>query len=345
MKILFLTQKIDSRDDLLGFVVGWVEKLAVEFEKVTVICLEKGEYNLPLNVEVLSLGKEKKSSRLSYLYNFYKYLWLKRGQYDGVFIHMNPVYAVLGGWLWRLSGQKIILWYIHKKIDKFLKPAVFFCHKILTAAPGSFPLATKKLIYSGHGINLDLFKRIPDVSRSIDLLCVGRLAPVKNLTVLAAAYTQISKPDKPRLLFIGGYDVKDEKYYRNVRDALAPDVESGAVQFGGPLPNRQMPDVYNRVRLLINLTPTGSFDKVILEAMACETLVSACNDSLKSVLPPDFIFQENNVDDLAQKIMAILNLSDQAQENYGQQFRDYVWQHHNLDNLIKRVKLIYEDGA
>ena len=59
MKILICTQKVDLNDDILGFFHSWIAEFAKQCEKVTVICLYKGEYDLPGNVKVLSLGKEK----------------------------------------------------------------------------------------------------------------------------------------------------------------------------------------------------------------------------------------------------------------------------------------------
>src|SRR3989339_803491 len=63
MKLLILTQKIDKNDDLLGFFYAWVGEFAKYYKKITVICLYRGESDLPENVKVLSLGKENLSSR------------------------------------------------------------------------------------------------------------------------------------------------------------------------------------------------------------------------------------------------------------------------------------------
>jgi len=62
---LFITQKIDKNDDLLGVYHEWIKRLALEFEVVNAICLYKGKYDLPPNVRVYSLGKE-------------EYLWGRR---------------------------------------------------------------------------------------------------------------------------------------------------------------------------------------------------------------------------------------------------------------------------
>ena len=84
MKLLFITQKVDARDDVLGTYHRWIEEIANHFERVTVICLEEGEYDLPSNVEVFSLGKETGVSRVRYIVHFYKYVWGMRRKYDSV---------------------------------------------------------------------------------------------------------------------------------------------------------------------------------------------------------------------------------------------------------------------
>src|SRR3990167_7472201 len=99
MKLLILTQKMNRNDPILGFFHDWVKRLSERVESLTVVCLEKGEFDLPMDVKVLSLGKESSQSRLKYLWRFYKYIWRERKNYDAVFVHMNPEYAILGGLL------------------------------------------------------------------------------------------------------------------------------------------------------------------------------------------------------------------------------------------------------
>ena len=77
MKLLILTQKVDKNDTTLGFFHRWIEEFSKNYEKIIVICLYKGEYNLPQNVEVYSLGKERGVSKIGYVLNFYKYIYLR----------------------------------------------------------------------------------------------------------------------------------------------------------------------------------------------------------------------------------------------------------------------------
>ena len=109
MKLLIITQKVDKQDAVLGFFHRWLLEFTKNFEKITVICLERGVFDLPHNAKVLSLGKEQGKSRVKYLWNFYKYIWSERKNYDTVFVHMNQEYVLLGAPIWKIqkaSGEK-----------------------------------------------------------------------------------------------------------------------------------------------------------------------------------------------------------------------------------------------
>lgn len=340
MKLLILTQKMAEDDDVLGFFHNWAAKFAGQFEKIIVICLQKGNYSLPTNVEVLSLGKEAGVSRLKYIISFYKYIFQKRHDYDCVFVHMNPVYCVLGGFFWRLWNKKILLWYVHLVANRFLFLAEILADKILTVSPGTFPLKSKKIIAVGHGIDPEIFKREQNAEREENsFLYIGRIAPVKNLEILAAAC---------QILFDKNIDFKlkiigtgEPEYFEKIKDQFEDPVRAGIVEFVGSFSNWQIPSVCSRSETIINLTSQGSFDKVVLEAMACENLVLAANTEFKDVLPPPFIFDLNG-EDLARKMENIILMPTEKKEKLGKEFREYVIKNHSLQNLIFKVKAIYE---
>ena len=132
MKLLICTQKVDRDDPVLGFFVHWIEKLAERYELVTVICKEKGDYDLPNNVRVLSLGKETGRSLFKYIFRFFTYTFRYRHNYDVVFVHMNQEYVLLGSVIWRLLGKKIMLWRNHAKGSLLTRIAVLFSHKVFS---------------------------------------------------------------------------------------------------------------------------------------------------------------------------------------------------------------------
>ena len=144
MKLLIMTQKVDANDDVLGFFHGWIKEFAKHCEEMTVIALGVGEYDLPKNVRVLSLGKEEGVSRLSYLINFYRLIWRERKNYDTVFVHMNQEYILLGGLIWKCLGKKIALWRNHYAGSLLTRIAMMISDKIFCTSKYSFTARSKK---------------------------------------------------------------------------------------------------------------------------------------------------------------------------------------------------------
>src|SRR3989344_5315891 len=186
MKLLVITQKVYQKDQLLGFFIDWLVLFAERFEKITVLCLEKGEFNLPENVKVISLGKDRGYSKIRQLSTFY--FLLSALSYDAVFVHMNPIWVVLGGLYWRMMNKKIFLWYTSGGVTTKLKLAEKFADTIFTASKESFRLPSKKVIITGHGIDTEIFK--PDADNNLEkfsILSIGRISEVKNYETLIRA--------------------------------------------------------------------------------------------------------------------------------------------------------------
>src|SRR3989344_9634434 len=188
MRLLILTQKIDENDDVLGFMHGWVKEFARQAERVTVICLYKGEYHLPENVQVFSLGKERGESRLKYIWNFYKYISREQKNYDAVFVHMNQEYVLLGGLVWKILGKKIIMWRNHGAGNFLTRLAVMFCDKVLCTSKFSYTAKFKKTSLMPVGIDTKLFEADPTITRKTkSILFLARMSPVKRPDFLLAA--------------------------------------------------------------------------------------------------------------------------------------------------------------
>ena len=171
MELLIITQKVDLVDPILGFFHRWIEKFAHHFERVEVIALEVREHNLPANVSVHSLGKEKGYGRLHRAIFYILYSIFLR--YDAVFVHMNPEYLALFGWYWKLMGKRTALWYTHKSVTWWLCLAEKFADKIFTASRESFRLPSRKVEIIGHGIEMELFIRTQEHKNKFTII-IGR---------------------------------------------------------------------------------------------------------------------------------------------------------------------------
>src|SRR3989344_3147096 len=279
MKLLIITQKIDKNDPILGFFHRWIEEFAKWGEFVTVICLEKGKYDLPENVKVLSLGKKQNVQsraldRLVYIFRFYKYIWNERGNYDAVFVHMNQEYVLLAGDLWRMMGKKIFLWRNHAKGDILTNLAVLLSHKVFCTSPSSYTAKFKKTEIMPVGVDTEFFKPDPNILREKDsVLLLGRISPVK----MVLEFIDWVKSKNFQATIAGPILAEDKEYGELVLKSLTP-----KIKYIGPVDQEGARRLYQSHETYANFTPAGSMDKTIVEAAACGCKLEVRNPDLKN---------------------------------------------------------------
>ncbi len=352
-KLLFITQKIDQNDDVLGVYHRWIEALFQSGVRIEAICLQKGDTALPGQVRVWSLGKEKKPSRFQYLKNFFFLIWRLRKQYDTVFVHMNPEYVILGGIFWRIMGKKIWFWYAHPAVNLRLRLATILTHGIVTSVRSAFPLLVRKVQVVGQGIDVDFFQKQPLVDNSVKknifrVLYVARISSVKRLHILIQALHLVQK-NNPALDFsltvVGEPGEYDKNYFDQVQQQVRELQLSQTVHFVGKIPNRQVVDFYNTHDLFVGLTPKGFFDKTTLEAMACELPVLTANAEFQSLLPVPYnnqlVFTYDQVEELVEKILFLSTLSSSQKTKMGQDLRRVITANHNLQTLMHKLSALF----
>lgn len=338
-KLLFITQKIDKDDDILGTYHSWVEKLAKKVDSIRVICLYRGRFDLPQNVEIFPLGKENGPSRFKYVFRFYKYIWSLRKEYENVFVHMNPIYIVLGGVFWKAQNKRIFLWYNHPLGNLTARLGIFFANKVFCTSPYSFSAKYKKTQLMPVGIDTIFFKPMPTVAKKRNrILFLGRISPIKNvLELIMAAKILNERAVDFELLIVGSpASETDRNYFSKV--VLAANIVKNIV-FKPSVPNHETPNIYNGAGIFVNLTPTGSFDKTILEAMASELPVLVSNAAYKDIFPSSLrqklMFKEKDSRDLAFKLKNILN--DPEFDKIGPELRRIVIEQHGLNKLVQTL--------
>ncbi len=287
MRVLICTQKVDSSDGVLGFFCWWVQALAKEVESVHVVCLEEGEHDFPDNVTVYSLGKEQGASKLEYIVHFYQHLFTIRGLYDQVFVHMNQEYVLLGGLFWRLSGTPVYFWRNHPEGSLLTRLAVLLSTRIYSTSTDSFTARFKKNRIMPAGINTNVFRSVTGIFRKKNSVCmIGRIAPIKRVDIcLEAVKLLIDSGTQVSLTIVGSARESDYEYYQSLKRYVEKNNLSSYVIFIDSVPPHQLPDIYSSHEVCINLTPSGSFDKTIVEAAACGALPVVSNTSLEQFLP------------------------------------------------------------
>lgn len=352
MKLLIITQKVDKNDPILGFFHRWIQEFAQHFDLVTVICLEEGVHELqscdygsvrfarglPANVKVLSLGKEKKVSRATYLSRFYSYIWKERKNYDVVFVHMNQEYILLGGLFWKLFGKKIYMWRNHH-VGSFLTDiAAGFCTKVFCTSKYSYTAKYSKTVFMPVGVDIEYFKPQQNIERRKgSILFLARFSPTKRPDLLIEALKNVADSGIEYTASIYGDPIEsDVEYYESIKARVLKYRLEQRVTFYKGLPNYETPKIYSAHEIFVNLSSSGMYDKTIFEAMACSCLIIASNDNLRGRISDDFVFKQGDLKELTKKLEKLLDYSVGQKQVAVQELRKFT-ESHSLKNLANRL--------
>ena len=344
MRLLITTQAIDLDDPVLAFFHGWILEIARNFESVEIICLKVGRHALPEHVRIHSLGKEQGRSRWKYVMRFYYYLWVLRKKYDAVFVHMNPEYAVLGGFLWRIFGKKVGLWYIHPKKTFLLHVAVLFANRVMSASARSFPIRTSKLVALGHGVDTVFFSpaQYTIVSEKLRAMGVARIAPVKRLECIIGAVGALVREQVPiQFDFYGTELDRDRAYAETIRKLVPAATPPEIWTWKGNASPEEVRDAFRAHDVHVNATDSGSFDKVVIESMACGCLTIASNAALQGILPAELLFKEGDSVSLAKALKNIAKKSIEERRILATQLRTIAEDHYSLVALARAIKKVF----
>ncbi len=331
MKLLIVTQKVNDTDRNLGFFIQWIKKFA-EHAEVTVIANEVGPHNLPTEVQVFSLGKEKGASRFARFVRYQELLFRLLPDVDGVFFHMCPEYVLGAHFFPLLAGKKSILWYVHKEVSLRLRFASWFVTRIFTASASSCRLKSKKVEVVGHGISTELFSSSPKSSNALNLVTVGRITPAKDLETLILAFKDLKRMmPRATLTVVGEPITPTDQSYAGTLQKLSSDVQFTSLPYGAVFAGGHPFTVF------VHASKTGSIDKAVLEALSAGLPVFSSSEAFSDI-PGVWTFREGDAHDLALKIAQAFHAKRLGVNEVG---RRYVSEMHSLDRLIKKIQLFY----
>ncbi len=330
MRLLIITQVVDKNHSVLGFFHRWIEEFAKHCESVIVICLEKGEYDLPRNVEVYSLGKEMGVSKLKLLFRFYFLIFNLRHRYNFVFVHMNQEYILIGGFLWKLLKKKILFWRNHYDGSLLTDVASIFCDKIFCTSKSSYTARYKKTMIMPVGVDTERFK--PDESirwKPRSILFLARMSPSKRPEMLIDALSYFKKNNVDfTVSFYGSPLPHDEAYYEGLKKKVYALGLAHRVSFYLGIPNSKTPDLYHTHEIFVNTSPPGMLDKTIFEAAASGCHVLAASTDFAELAGREYYF--NSSVDLAERLMSVF-------VNQPTQSLQALVEKHSLTVLAKKL--------
>ena len=354
INLLWVNPKIDSMDAGLGVAIDWLEEFSKSVNKIYVITNHLGCYKPKDNIEVFSLGGEKKLNRLFRFLRFVKIVFkiLNSKKIDGCFIHMAPIFAIIAFPFTFLKRVPIVQWYAHSHSSMPLKIAERLVHRIVTCSEESVSLKSKKIYVTGHGVDTNLFvpaNSMMSSGRCKSFSTIGRISPVKRIEDIILGLKKYSVYDKNFYLnIVGGIRDESAKNYKEfLIDIVKAEELSNQINFVGPIKRNEVIKWLHKSDIFINLSDTDSIDKAILESMSCMVPVITSNLSFKSILTkfaPWAFIEKSSPDELIDSIKAWQTLSPSKREQALSSLRDWVIKEHSLKKLpFKIIKQFQAD--
>ena len=339
MKLLIFTQKVDLDDTYLGFFHEWIAKLATHCESVIVVGLSIGQYDLPANVKVYSLGKESGASRLTYMVRFFKYSWRFRRDYDAVFIHQNQEYAILGGILWKCLRKRVYMWRNHYVGSILTDIAAAFCTNVFCTSKDSYTAKFKKTIFMPVGVDIEPTRVGQSIVRAPkSILYLGRIARSKRIEVLIDACAILKKEGTRFTLSVYGNASDKEQDYPVELEKKVEELDlSDRVSFYAGIPHAETAAVYAAHEAFVNLSPSGMYDKTIFEAIAGGCMILVANEDIRKDIDDRFFGDGQSPEVIAAKLRSLLALDDSERFKIVRALKDKVLEKNSLSLLAQKL--------
>jgi glycosyltransferase involved in cell wall biosynthesis len=228
---------------------------------------------------------------------------------------MNQEYVLLGSLVWKLLGKKVYLWRNHWAGSVFTRAAVALADGVFCTSKFSYTAKFAKTKLMPVGIDIELFRPVPNTTRSRSILFLGRLAPSKRPDLFIEALETLASSGTAFSGDIYGDALPRDRDYR---ESLVARVQKGklasSVQFHTGVPNTETPPIYSAHDIFINCSGSGMYDKTIFEAAACGCIVLAESRDWGSVADARLSYKEGDANDLAKKIKELSALSESEKE-------------------------------
>jgi glycosyltransferase involved in cell wall biosynthesis len=247
---------------------------------------------------------------------------------------MNQEYMLLGGLFWRILGKRAYLWRNYHQGNVLTWIAMLLANGAFCTSRSSYTARFRKTTLMPIGVNTAAFSRaIPAPHGSI--LSLGRITPDKRLDVLVYALDILQKKGINFRANIYGNPSEGSAYGETVHGWIMQRDLGNRVALHAGVPNYETPILYATHEVFVNTSPSGMYDKTLVEAAAAGCLVLTSIEDFKDAAGEEFWF-DGTAEGLAAGIESLLSASAQQKDAWRARLQE-VAKRHSLDALVGRL--------
>ena len=333
VKLVVVTQKVDPADPNLGATVAKLRALAARVDELVVLADAAVDGVLPENARVRVFAAPVRAARGARFEAALAGELARRPRPAAVLAHMCPIYAVLAAPVARPLGTRVLLWFTHWRASRLLRIAERVSTTVVSVDRGSFPLDSRKLVATGHGIDLHDFQLVEHPRNGdLRLVALGRTSPAKGLVTVVRAVAEVPET---RLTIAGPSLTDEERGHRAELERLVAELQlQERVSISPSVPRGEVPSLLATADALVNNMRAGAPDKVVYEAAATGLPVLASNPVFAGFLPDALRFPREDPAALADRIRGLQELDPAV---VGRALREAVVRDHSVDTWADRI--------
>ncbi|KKQ27202.1 MAG: Glycosyltransferase [Candidatus Magasanikbacteria bacterium GW2011_GWC2_37_14] len=286
-------------------------------------------------------------------------------------IHYHGIGPALLSWLPRILAPKTLVIVTFHSIDRYdqkwgwiakiilrlaEKSACKFPHQTIVISRGLQKYCLNEFncetIYIPNGITLP--EKQNDNSEFVKfglkpqeyLIMVSRLIPTKGAHILIEAFNELKRKNynnekiqKLKLAIVGG-SVYTNDYVKKLH-LLAS--HNNDIIFTDFQTDSTLHALHSNALALVHPSFNEGLPLTVLEGMsyALPTLVSDIAEHYELITNKNFIFKENNISDLEEKLLSFLNTTPEEKQQAGIANRNFVTKNYLWDNIVPQVLEVY----
>lgn len=334
--MLICVEAVDLDDRAYGFFAEWLLELERQGVTAIVCCLRRGRMPAYRAHEIIELPRG--GSLISVVRRALALLrvsWVRRRSYCAVFVRQAPVFLLAAGWLWRLLGKRVVLWFAHYQTPWMAESAAVFAHSVVTSVPEACAIRIKKPIVIGQSVPTERFT-IP-TDKPFDrfrTVVIGRVSPVKHVPETIETFLRSAFASRGGECVILGRATDDAS-----RDAVTAAIarHPNVTWTAEGVSYDEMPALLGSFDFTISFCE-GSLDKGILEAMACGVIpIIVTRAAVHAIPEPDRWLAVSSYSEAHDALERAAALSPDERRALANRLRASVVERHSMRSQVQQV--------